>query len=117
MSALAIISGWEAIGIVAGFVLALAWNILRGRIHLRGLLSGDRASGETYFSWGRVQFLAVVLYIAGRYLFDVYRDSNKFPEVPIVWIAILGISAALYTAEKAWAMRLGQAGNSMRRTP
>ena len=117
MPSLATILRWEAPGIVVGFCLVIAWNILSGRIRLSGLLSGDRANGETYFSWGRAQFLAVLLYTAGQYLFRVYLDPSKFPDVPNASVALLGGSAALYTGEKAWAMFFGRPGNATRRIP
>lgn len=111
MLVLATITRWEVLAIAIGFSLVFAGNILTGRIRVSGLLSGDRSNGESYFSWGRVQLLAVSLYIAGQCLFHVYLTPSRFPEVSMATVAIFGASATLYTCEKAWVMRLDRPGN------
>ena len=117
MPDLAVISRWEALALALGFCFVIAWNLVRGKIRLTGLLSGDRASGETYFSWGRAQLLAVSLFTAGQYLFRLFQDPSKFPDVSNIAVALFGGSATLYAGEKVWAMVLSRPGNSTRSNP
>lgn len=117
MPILAAISRWEALALVVGFCLVIGWNLLVGRIRLSGLLSGERANGEAYFSYGRAQLLVVLLFTAGQYLRRVYLDPSNFPKVPNASLALFGGSAVLYTGEKAWALVFSRSRNSTRRIP
>jgi hypothetical protein len=117
MPSLAVVSRGEAVILMGGFCLVIAWKLLTGGIRLNQLLSGDRWDGDTYFSWGRVQFLAVSLFVAGQYLLGVTQDPSKFPKIPNGVVALLGGSAAVYAGEKAWAMLFSRPRNSTRRNP
>lgn len=111
----AAVSRWGALALLAGFCLVLLVNLLTGRIRLGGLLSGDRADGKRYFSYGRAQLLIVSLFAAGQYLLHVYQDPSKFPEISNAVVALFGGSAAVYTGEKAWALIFKQPRNATRR--
>jgi hypothetical protein len=117
MPNLATIARWEARVIVVGFCLVIAWNVVSGRVRLSDLLSGDRANGETYFSWGRAQLLAVLLWIVGQYIFRFYLNPSKFPNVPNASVTLFASSAVLYTGEKVWASLFDQSGSTTRRLP
>jgi hypothetical protein len=118
MPSLAVVSRWEGVALMGGFCLAIAWQLLAGRIRLDGLLCGDRQDGERYFSAGRAQYLAVTLFVAGQFVLRVIQDPARLPTIPNAALALLGGSAALYLAEKAWATLLsGPTDDSTRRTP
>ncbi len=117
MPSLAVVSRWEGAALMGGFWLAIAWQLLAGRIRLDGLLWGDRQDGETYFSAGRAQYLAVTLFVAGQFVLRVIQNPARLPTIPNAALAVLGGSAALYLAEKAWATLLsGPRHDSTRRT-
>jgi hypothetical protein len=115
MRSLAVVSRAEALVLIGGFWLVIVWKLLTGGIRLNQLLSGDRSNGDTYFSWGRAQFLAVSLFVAGQYLLRVTQDPSKLPDIPNGVLALLGGSAAVYAGEKAQAMLFDQPRNSTRR--
>ncbi len=112
---LAGVSRWGVPALLAGFCVVILVNILRGRIRLSGLLSGDRADGQTYFSFGRVQLLAVTFFTAGQLLYQVSADGSKFPDISNATVALFGGSAAVYSGEKTWAMLFRRSTGSARR--
>ena len=112
---LAAVSRWGVLALPAGFCVLILINILSGRIRLNGLLSGDRADGQTYFSLGRAQLLAVTFFTAGQLLYQVYLDGSKLPEISSAAVALFGGSAAVYSGEKAWAMLFRRSTGSARR--
>ncbi len=118
MPSLTVISRWEGVALMIGFCLAVAWQLLIRRIRLNGLLLGDDRDGETYFSAGRVQYLAVTLFVAGQFVLRAIRDPAQLPTLPNAAVALLGGSAAVYLAEKAWAMLFSRpTHDSTRRNP
>jgi hypothetical protein len=118
MPSLAGVSRWEGVALMGGFFLVIAWQLLAGRIRLDGLLWGDRQDGEKYFSAGRAQYLGVTLFVAGQFVLRVIQNPAQLPTISNASVALLGGSAAVYLAEKAWATLFsGSTDDSTRRIP
>ena len=113
--ALSAVSRWGALALLAGFCLIILMNLLTGRIRLNGLLSGVRADGRRYFSYGRAQLLAVSLYSAGQCLVRAFQNPLKLPEISSAVIALFSGSAGIYAGEKVWAMLFSRSTSSARR--
>jgi hypothetical protein len=115
-SALSNIARWGALALVAGFSLVVLMNLLTGRVRLNGLLSGVRADGRRYSSYGRAQLLAVSLFTAGLYLARLFQNPSQLPAISNIVIALFGASGGIYAGEKAWAMLFSRSTSSARRT-
>jgi len=95
---------WVALAIPIVLMVVISWKLFTGQIALSGLLYGDRANGETYFSPGRVQLLFVTVLVALQYLAHVVAHPSSFPPVPHQLLLTLGGSQVIYLGGKAHAM-------------
>ena len=82
---------------LVGLLLVVAYQILTGRINMRGVFSDSISSG---FSPGRVQLLVLALVGALYYFLKVARDPAKFPDVPAGLLLIMGGSSSIYLGGK-----------------
>jgi hypothetical protein len=80
------------------------WALSTRTIDLSGLLHGDRASGESYFSPGRVQLLVVTSLFTVNLVAHIVADPSAFPPIPKELLAALGGSQLVYLGGKARAM-------------
>jgi len=110
------VARWGALALLAGFGLVVGMNLLTGRIRLDGLLSGVRADGQRYFSYGRAQLLAVSLFTAALYLVRVFQNPSQLPVISNIVLALFGTSGGIYAGEKAWAMLFNRSTSAARRT-
>ena len=95
---------WIGVTAIAGPALLVMWQLLVGRINMRGLLHGRRRDGSEYFSPERVQLLIGTLAFAGTYLGELARaiPHGSLPDVAPRWLFLLGGSHAVYLGRKAY---------------
>ena len=109
--------------LLVGLASAVVWRIVSGQISLEYLLEADVRNADgpgftTEVSPGRVQALAVTLYVALYYLLQVINNPTQFPSLPAEMIYALAGSHALYLGGKAQAMLRGSLKDFLnRRTP
>ena len=101
---------WEGAILVGGLFCVVLWKLMTGGISLNYLLNGDVRDPDspTGFSTtpspGRIQALAVTLFVAGYYLLQVMHNPKEFPKMPDTVLGALAGSHALYLGGKAQAM-------------
>lgn len=102
MTHLTIVWGWMITIFVGMLGLLFLWFIITGRIDLTYVLS----ERDGMASLARLQFLVVVLTIAGGFLFVVIRSPEPaLPNIPGAVLILLGISGGTYLLSKgieAW---------------
>lgn len=81
----------------------VALGMLTGTINTRGLLSEKRGPARGRISPERVQLLLATLAAASTYVNQavVGAGTGNLPEVPDVWLALMGGSYGIYLAGKA----------------
>lgn len=92
-----------AILILAGLAGTVLWQLLVGKINLRGLLD-DKLTGG--FSPGRLQLLVFTLMGTGEYLIRIHDklekgDLTTLPGVPETLLLMLGGSNLFYLGGKS----------------
>jgi hypothetical protein len=104
---------WEGAILVGGLFCVVLWKLMTGGIALNYLLDGDVRDPDspTGFSTtpspGRIQALAVTLFVAGYYLLQVIHNPKEFPKLPGAMVGALAGSHVLYLGGKAQAMLPG----------
>ena len=102
MSALPILARLETIFLVAGFAAVILWKLLTGGIRLEGLLQAG--NGDSGFSPGRAQLLAITIFTSMYYLIQTVHEPSRIPQIPSGLVTALGGSQAIYLSGKAWSM-------------
>lgn len=95
---------WALVAVPIVLGTTVLWKLFTRTIDLSGLLQGDRADGETYFSPGRVQLLVVTILVSISMLAHVIANPSSFPPIPKEFLGVLGGSQLLYLGGKARAM-------------
>ena len=95
----------EAQGFLLALAVCLVFQMLTGRINLRGLLMAKNGSGQV--TPGRVQLLLATFAAGAHYLSQVAAASGtgKMPDVGPEWLYLFGGSSGIYALEKAWGLR------------
>ena len=104
MSTLSTVLSYEVWFFVAGLGLIVVYQILTGKINVKGLLY--EKGGDGGFSLGRLQLLVFTIAGAFSYLFLVLGnpESGEFPDVPLELLLVLGGSNLLYLASKFYSL-------------
>lgn len=99
MEWLASIARFEAWVLLGGLMAVVGYQLLTGRINLRGLLV-DKAKGG--FSPGRVQLLVLTVAGAGQYLMSAagHAPDGTMPPVPLETLALVGGGNLIYLGAK-----------------
>jgi hypothetical protein len=98
------ILNFEILGFLFALVATLAWQMLIGRINLKGLLR--RKDGSAQLSPERILLLLVALAVCAMYLAEeVHSISGNMPDVTNNWLYLFGGCSGIYLARKAWSMR------------
>jgi hypothetical protein len=87
----------EAWSSLLGIALTVAYQILTGRINLRGL-TNDKSKGV--ISTARVQLLLLTCGFAMYYFLQVIHDPSAFPSLPREAVFLMGGSNVLYLVAK-----------------
>lgn len=95
MPLLALIAGYIVVVFVGLLGLFVVWNILRGRIDLRLLISEKDGAA----SLSRFQFL-VFTFVVGMCVLVLTLESGEFPNVDPNILGLLGISGGSYLVSK-----------------
>jgi hypothetical protein len=90
---------WHVSLFLVLLVLVIAYQMLTGRIRLKGLMR-DKTTGQ--LSPGRVQLFAVTLMGAGGYLVKVLTAHSEasLPPVPADLLGAVGASSGIYLLGK-----------------
>ncbi len=83
---------------LGGLIGVVVYQILTGRINIRGLFSAK--DGSRNISPGRLQLLAFTLAGAALLLFQVVQNPHRFPDVPPEFLALISGSNAGYLLGK-----------------
>lgn len=89
----------EVAFLLGGLLLVVVYQILTGKINLRGMLN-DEETGN--LSPGRVQLLAATLFGALIYLAQAATSRGQLPEIPPALVLALGGSNIVYLGFKAF---------------
>ena len=100
MIPLARIAQTEAVLFLACLAVAVAFQLLTGRINMHGLLD-DKTTGE--LDPARVQLLVLTLVVAGQLILDIpdMRDRGGLALHSGALLAVLGGSHGVYLIQKA----------------
>ena len=90
---------YEVWCLMGAFFLLIGYQILTGRIIMRGLLLAKDSRGCV--SPARIQLLVFTLTSAFYYLASVMADPNRLPEMPQQLLLVLGGSNLFYACSKA----------------
>jgi len=90
---------YEVWCLMGAFFVLIGYQILTGRIIMRGLLLAKDSRGCV--SPARIQLLVFTLTSALYYLVSVMDDPNRLPEMPQQLLLILGGSNLFYVGSKA----------------
>ena len=95
------ILGYELLGFVYVLAAVVLFQLLTGRINLKGLIFAKDGSGQV--SAARVQLLAITIATCIRYVGDVATTTQPaLPDVDKSWLYLMGGSSGIYMARKAW---------------
>ena len=82
-----------------GLMALIVYQIFRGGLNVKGLLSEKDGSGK--FSFARMQALAVSVYSVIYYFVLVLRsDTSALPEPPAILIGVFAASSGAYLLNK-----------------
>lgn len=84
--------------LIIGLLLAISYQAMVGRIHIRGLLSDSAEGGNP--SIGRIQLLLFMLVQAAAYIGQVMANPHRFPAVPVGLLAAYSGSNIIYLGAK-----------------
>lgn len=106
---LAGLARFEAIAALSALAMVVAYQALRGRITLRGMLN-DKTSGR--LDPGRVQLLCSTLLLSGALLMSLeHGKGTPTVSVPSDWLlALFGGSQGIYLVRKTLQVFLGKRG-------
>jgi hypothetical protein len=90
----------EILLLIIGFLLAVAYQFMIGRVDVKGLLSDSM--NDNQISIGRIQLLVFMLAQAGTYAGQAMMNPHKFPAVPVGLLAAYGGSNITYLGAKSW---------------
>lgn len=109
LQALAALARFEAIAVLSALAMVVAYQALRGRIALRGLLD-DKTTGR--LDPGRIQMLVATLLLSGALLMSLeHGQKSPIVTVPSEWlVALFGGSQGVYLVRKALQVFLGKRG-------
>lgn len=85
--------------LLIGFLLAIAYLAMTGRIEIRGFLL-DLADADQ-LSIGRIQLLIFVLAVAGTYAGQLMANQHRFPTIPPGFLLTYAGSNVAYLGAKA----------------
>jgi hypothetical protein len=92
---------FELLGFLYGLAAIVAFQMLTGRINLKGLFQQKDGSAQT--SPERVQLLLATIAAAANYLGEVAKSSTgTMPDVSNNWLYPMGGSGGIYALRKAW---------------
>lgn len=94
--------------LLLSFMLVVAYQILIGKINIRGLLFEKNSIGS--FSTVRVQLLLFTLIGAVYYILQVSDNPKEFPKDTQELLLILGGSNMVYLGGKSYSLLLRRAG-------
>lgn len=90
----------EIVVLIAGFLLAIGYQFMTGRINVRGLLSDSMTDNQ--IGIGRIQLLVFMLAQAGTYAGQVMMNPHQFPAIPVALLSAYGGSNFAYLGAKSW---------------
>ena len=99
MEALKIFVKYEVGFLITAFSSVIAYQLLTGRINMRGLLREKTAAGLGKVSPARVQLLLFTFAMAVYVLSEIVRSQN-FPTIETKWLLILGGSHSIFLGAK-----------------
>ena len=113
---------WEVVILLVGIFGIVFWKMLTGQISLHGLLEADvhdpnspDGSGlSSRASAGRVQALALTIFVALWYLFQVIHHPTEFPRLPDALVTALGGSQGIYLGGNAYGLLIPKLRNQFR---
>jgi hypothetical protein len=92
---------YELLGFVYVLAAVVVFQLLTGRINLKGLIFAKDGSGQV--SAARVQLLAITIATCIRYTGEVATATKPvLPDVDNTWLYLMGGSSGIYVARKAW---------------
>lgn len=91
----------ELLGFLYGLAGIVAYQMLTGRINLKGLF--QRKDGSAQTSPERIQLLLATIAAAANYLGEVAKSpGGTMPDVSNQWLYLMGGSSGIYALRKAW---------------
>jgi hypothetical protein len=92
---------FELLAFLYGLAAIVAFQMLTGRINLKGLFQQKDGSEQT--SPERIQLLLATIAAASNYLGEVAKStSGTLPDVSNNWLYLMGGSSGIYAVGKAW---------------
>ena len=107
---LIIFTGYEVIFLLFSLTGVVAYQLLTGKINLKGLLEDKEKGGLTL---ERVQLIAFTMISALYFILHVINDPSQFPTLPPEMVTLMGGSSLVYLGGKAYSFRK----RSARRNP
>lgn len=89
---------FESWALLGGFALVIGYQMLTGRINMKGLLLDKKTK---MFSPGRIQLLVFTIGFAMYFLSNISMQDPYFPEIPEEVLWLLGASQSGYLGFKA----------------
>ncbi len=90
----------ELLGFLYGLAAIVAFQMLTGRINLKGLFQQKDGSAQT--SPERIQLLLATIAAAANYLGEVAKSSTgTMPDVSNNWLYLMGGSSGIYAVAKS----------------
>lgn len=87
-----------------GMMIVVGYQILTGRISIRGLLSEKNGTGS--YSTVRIQLLTFTLISTFYYIFQILGNPGEFPKVSNELLLMMGGSNAVYLGGKSYSLLL-----------
>jgi len=107
MATLMMFAQYEIGFFLAALIVVVTFQILTGRINMRGLLSEKTKDGVGGVSPARVQLLLFTVAFA-FYLLSAIINSRQFPTIDTKWLLILGGSHSIYLGGKGFSLLRSQ---------
>ena len=99
MTALQIFAKYEIGFLITALAAVVAYQLLTGRINMRGLLHEKTATGLGGVSAARVQLLLFTFAMA-VYVLSHTIEFHAFPDIDTKWLLILGGSHSIFLGSK-----------------
>lgn len=94
---------FEGLGFVYAMLAIVAYQMLTGRINLKGLLSRKGRADPNQTSPERIQLLLVTIAASARYIGEVRQSTTgNLPDIGNDWLYLMGGSSGLYVLHKIW---------------
>ena len=110
MTTLMTFARYELGSLLAILAAVVAFQMLTGRINMRGIISDKTSAGRGGTSAARLQLLLFTGAFA-FYLLSQIIQLKKFPEIETKWLLILGGSHSVFLGSKGLSLILNQLQN------